>query len=102
MHVPTVRTDRLILRAPNAGDFELYREFYADPEASAFYGGPLGSAQAWRKLAYDIGHWELRGFGIWLLVEQASGASIGGCGIVWPEGWPRHSASSSCTHRRLS
>lgn len=90
MTIPTICSDRLIRRAPDLTDFELYRDFYADPEASGFYGGPLPAAQAWRKLAYDVGHWTLRGFGMWSLVEKASGTTIGGCGIVWPEGWPRH------------
>jgi RimJ/RimL family protein N-acetyltransferase len=90
MDIPTLRTERLFLRAPSATDFETYRDFYADPSASSFYGGPLTPAQAWRKLACDAGHWRLRGFGMWSAVEQANGAMVGGCGIVWPEGWPRH------------
>ena len=90
MHIPMLATDRLILRAPEAKDFIVYSDFYADPEASFFYGGPLTAAQAWRKLAYDLGHWALQGFGMWSVVEKASGATVGGCGIVWPEGWPRH------------
>lgn len=90
MHIPSLRTERLILRAPEPLDFEAYRDFYADAEASTFYGGPLTAAQAWRKLACDIGHWRLRGFGMWSVVAHAGGAMIGGCGIVWPEGWPRH------------
>lgn len=90
MHIPTLRTERLVLRGPSAMDFDTYRNFYADGCASSFYGGPLTAAQAWRKLACDIGHWTLRGFGMWSIVEQAGGAMVGGCGIVWPEGWPRH------------
>lgn len=90
MPIPTVMTERLTLRAPEGGDFPLYRDFYADAEGSQFYGGPLTPALAWRKLAFDIGHWALRGFGMWTVVERASGNSVGGCGIVWPEGWPRH------------
>lgn len=90
MDIPTLRTPRLVLREPVAADFDFYCDFYRDPEASAFYGGPLPEGSAWRKLAYDIGHWRLRGFGMWTLVETASGAPVGGCGIVWPEGWPRH------------
>ncbi|PSJ43328.1 GNAT family N-acetyltransferase [Allosphingosinicella deserti] len=90
MYIPTVQTHRLVLRAPSAKDFPDYRDFYADPEASRFYGGPLTAAQAGRKLAYDLGHWPLRRFGMWSVVEKASGAMVGGCGIVWPEGWPRH------------
>ena len=90
MDIPTLCTDRLILRAPAASDFEAYRDFYADCAASAYYGGPLPAAAAWRKLAYDVGHWALRGFGMWSVVEKVSGTTIGGCGIVRPEGWPRH------------
>jgi len=93
MTIPTIETERLILRAPAAGDFPVYRVFYADADASAFYGGPLTPALAWRKLAFDIGHWGLRGFGMWSVVERASGAMVGGCGLVWPEGWPRHELS---------
>ena len=90
MEIPTLYTERLILRAPSLADFETYVRFYADAEASSFYGGPMTAAQAWRKLAYDLGHWALRGFGIWALAERQGGQTIGGCGIVWPEGWPRH------------
>jgi len=88
MLIPTLHTERLTLRAPGPEDFAAYRDFYADAEASAFYGGPLTPALAWRKLAADIGHWSLRGFGMWALVDNA-GMTVGGCGIVWPEGWPR-------------
>ena len=90
MLVPTLHTQRLLLRAPATADFPVYRHFYADAEASRFYGGPLSPELAWRKLAFDLGHWQLRGFGMWSVVEQETGAMIGGCGIVWPEGWPRH------------
>lgn len=90
MTIPTLQTGRLTLRGPEAGDFAMYRDFYTDAEASHFYGGPLEPAVAWRKLACDIGHWALRGFGMWTIVERDTGAGVGGCGIVWPEGWPRH------------
>ncbi len=90
MAIPTLETKRLLLRAPGPEDFPVYRDFYADAEASASYGGPLPPALAWRKLAFDIGHWALRGFGAWAVVEKMSGRTVGGCGIVWPEGWPRH------------
>jgi [ribosomal protein S5]-alanine N-acetyltransferase len=90
MQIPTVNTERLTLRAPEAGDFPLYRGFYADASASRLYGGPLSAELAWRKLSHDIGHWALRGFGMWTLVDRESGRGVGGCGIVWPEGWPRH------------
>jgi RimJ/RimL family protein N-acetyltransferase len=91
--IPILTTSRLTLRGPSASDFSVYSSFYGDAEASRFYGGPLDAAQAWRRLAQDIGHWTLRGHGMWVMVEQASGSTIGGCGIVHPEGWPRHELS---------
>ncbi|MEM8697300.1 MAG: GNAT family N-acetyltransferase [Pseudomonadota bacterium] len=88
--IPQIETDRLLLRAPCADDFSVYRGFYADADASSSYGGPLDPGMAWRRLAADLGHWELRGFGMWSVVERASGDMVGGCGLVWPESWPRH------------
>ncbi len=87
--VPTVETDRLILRAPTGADFPVYRDFFADAEASRFYGGPIGPDRAWRVLASDLGHWELRGYGRWALEEKSSGQMVGSCGLWWPEGYPR-------------
>jgi [ribosomal protein S5]-alanine N-acetyltransferase len=88
--IPTLTTQRLIMRAPQADDFATYRDFFADAQASGPYGGPLDPGAAWRKLAIDIGHWALRGFGMWSLIARAGGAMIGSCGILWPQGWPRH------------
>ena len=90
MAIPQLRTRRLLLQAPAEQNFEVYRRFYADPEASFFYGGPLQADAAWRRLACDLGHWALRGFGMWSVVEHATARMVGACGIVWPEGWPRH------------
>ncbi len=87
--IPTIETERLILRAPLEQDFPVYERFYADAEASARYGGPLPSNRAWHRLAADLGHWQLRGYGMWSVQERASGEMVGGCGLVWPQGWPR-------------
>mgnify|MGYP001470873948 CR=1 FL=1 len=86
---PTIETQRLLLRGPSAEDFPTYVRFYADAEASSAYGGPLAAGLAWRRLAADIGHWELRGYGMWSVIVRATGEMVGGCGIVWPHGWPR-------------
>ena len=87
--VPVLETDRLILRAPVADNFPVYRDFFADAEASAAYGGPLPAGQAWRVLALDIGHWTLRGYGRWAVIVKETGQMIGSCGLWWPEDYPR-------------
>jgi RimJ/RimL family protein N-acetyltransferase len=36
-----------------------------------------------------LGHWQLGGYGMWALIEQATGRLIGRAGLYNPEGWPR-------------
>jgi RimJ/RimL family protein N-acetyltransferase len=87
--IPTIETERLILRGPTGADFPVYRDFFADAEASHFYGGPIGPDRAWRVLASDLGHWQLRGYGRWALEEKSSRQMVGSCGLWWPEAYPR-------------
>ena len=86
--VPVLETARLLLRAPEARDHAAYAAFFADAEASHFYGGPLLAHQAYGMLCRDIGHWVRNGFGKFTV--EADGQVLGGCGIVHPEGWPGH------------
>ena len=39
-------------------------------------------------MAMLVGHWELRGFGMWAVEERGTGAFIGRVGLHFPEGWP--------------
>ena len=50
--IPTLETERLVLRAPGIGDFEPFAAFYAS-ERSKFVGGPLDREGAWRMLAME-------------------------------------------------
>ena len=84
--IPTLETDRLILRAFRQEDFEPMAVFFADP-VSAFYGGPCNREEAWRKFAVYSGHWALRGYGPWALEEKATGQYVGLSGLWYPEGW---------------
>ncbi len=89
MAVPQIETERLILRGPVAADFPIYRDFFADEDASHAYGGPISADLAWRVLATDIGHWAIRGYGRWAIIQKSTGSMVGGCGLWWPEGYPR-------------
>lgn len=63
---------------------------YGDPEVMRYLedGRPLDRAAAWRSMAVHLGHWQLRGYGQWALVERASGELVGRAGLWMPEGWP--------------
>jgi RimJ/RimL family protein N-acetyltransferase len=86
----TLETDRLRLRMFREDDLEPYAAICADPEVMRYLGDgkPLSRPEAWRQMAMILGHWQLRGFGLWAVEERASGALLGRLGFFQPEGWP--------------
>ena len=84
---PTLRSERLILRGPEPGDFEPIATFFADPERPRGFGGQMDRTGAWRWWASSIGHWHLHGYGYWTITDQA-GTALGITGLWFPEGWP--------------
>jgi RimJ/RimL family protein N-acetyltransferase len=86
MEVPTLTTERLTLRGWREDDLDAYAAIAADPEVMRFMGGPLDRADTWRQIAVFVGHWELRGHGLW--VVERDGELIGRVGLLRPEGWP--------------
>jgi RimJ/RimL family protein N-acetyltransferase len=90
LEIPTLDTPRLRLRAFTEADFPAYRALVADPQVMRFLGDgrPLSEIDAWRQLATIVGHWVLRGFGLWAVEERASGAFVGRVGLLEPGGWP--------------
>jgi len=85
---PVLETARLILRPPVEADFADWAALMADPEATRFLGGPLAVTAGWRALATHAGVWSLRGYGMFSVVERATGRWIGRIGPWLPPDWP--------------
>lgn len=83
-----LETERLILRVQRAEDFDGFAELMADEQASRYIGGHLPRAAAWRTFLQQPGAWVVQGFGMFAVVEKASGEWIGNIGPWRPEGWP--------------
>lgn len=85
-----LKTERLVLRPLREDDFEQYAAMMADPEVTRYLadGRPLSRADAWRQMALILGHWQLRGYGMWAVEEAATGRLAGRTGFFNPEGWP--------------
>lgn len=85
--IPTLETERLILRPLKADDFEAEAAFYAS-DRSRFVGGPLPRERAWTNFAAYAGHWLLRGFGMFAIEEKSTGLYCGRTGPYHPVGFP--------------
>lgn len=90
LYIPTIETARLRLTAFHERHFEAYAAMIADPETTRFVGDgqPLDRMNAWRSMAMLIGHWALRGYGMWAVELKDTGEFIGRVGLLNPEGWP--------------
>ncbi len=85
--LPTLTTDRLVLRAPAPRDLNAFAAFYAS-DAARFVGGPMTAAETWRYLCQVIGHWSMRGHGRWMVTTKDSDTAIGLIGLHHPLDWP--------------
>jgi RimJ/RimL family protein N-acetyltransferase len=90
VRVPELETERLLLRGFRDDDLDAWASICADREVMRWFGVPEGLSreEAWRDMAYLVGHWELRGCGQWALIERDTGELVGRAGLLYPEGWP--------------
>jgi RimJ/RimL family protein N-acetyltransferase len=89
MKFPVLETERLILRMWREADFDEYARMCADPDVMRFLGGKtMTRLEAWRHMAFLVGHWMLRGYGHFAVEEKASGRFVGRLGFLYPAGWP--------------
>ncbi len=86
---PVLETERLILRAPDGGDWLGWAEL-ATTDRARFIGGPYTREMAFRAWGHVIGHWVIRGFGMFVFVRKDTGQAIGHGGPWYPDGWPEH------------
>jgi RimJ/RimL family protein N-acetyltransferase len=86
----TLETQRLLLRPFRPEDLDPYARLCADAEVMRFLGDgrTMSRAEVWRQMAFFLGHWQLRGYGLWAAVLKQTDALVGRIGLHNPEGWP--------------
>ena len=86
--IPTLQTERLVLRPFREDDLDAWAEILSDEETTQFIGGVKTREDAWRQIAVYLGHWALRGYGQWAVERRLDGRLVGRAGLWYPEGWP--------------
>jgi RimJ/RimL family protein N-acetyltransferase len=88
--IPTIETERLRLRAFREDDTEPLFALLSDPDVVRYIGDRKipTRQECWRGIAGWLGHWALRGYGLWAVDERASGELIGRIGLINPVDWP--------------
>lgn len=90
MNVPlAINTPRLLLRQFAGDDWQALHEHYSDLECTRYtFGRALTEGESWRTMASMVGHWQLRGFGPYAVVERATNEVAGTVGLWFPNDWP--------------
>lgn len=84
---PVIETERLILRAPEAGDWPAFRAMMASDRSRFIRPAEYHEGQAWRGFGHVIGHWVLRGWGNFVFTLKGDNSALGMSGPWFPAGW---------------
>ena len=84
---PTLATERLALRAPQASDWPAWFDF-AMTDRSRFIGGAFPENLAWRAFCHVIGTWVARGYGQFVFTLKGRDSALGLAGPWHPIDWP--------------
>jgi RimJ/RimL family protein N-acetyltransferase len=81
--VPTLETERLLLRAHTAADFVACLELWSDETVVQYITGRASTPQeVWARLLRYAGHWQFMGYGYFLAIDKVSGVAVGEFGIA--------------------
>src|ERR1041384_8238346 len=81
--IPVLETERLTLRGHRAGDLEDSLAMWSDPRVTQHITGkPFNREEVWARLLRYLGHWQVMGYGLWVVSERATGRFIGEVGLA--------------------
>lgn len=90
MTVPTITTERLVLREWRDTDLDAYAALCADPEVMRYIGpgAPQDRARAAEAMRSFTAGWEEHGFGLWCLADARTDTCLGFTGLAVPDFLP--------------
>jgi RimJ/RimL family protein N-acetyltransferase len=80
--MPTITTQRLILRPHTVEDYDSFCQLWSDPDVVRYIGGTPSTAEAtWIRLMNRAGMWHYMGFGFLAIEERETGRFVGEAGF---------------------
>lgn len=84
-----LETERLILRQFQDSDWKDLHEYYSDAAATKYTTGRcFTEGETWRTMCGMVGHWQIKGYGPYAVVEKATQKVLGPVGFWFPNDWP--------------
>ncbi len=84
-----LESERLILRQFQDADWHDLHKYYSDETATAFtFKRALTEGETWRTMCGMIGHWQVRGYGPYAVVDKSTDRVLGTVGFWYPNDWP--------------
>ena len=81
--VPRLETARTVMRGHRLDDFEASAKMWADLEVvRKISGRPSSREDSWYRMLRHVGHWQLLGFGYWLVEDRETGEFLGEVGFA--------------------
>ena len=82
INIPTVSTERLILRAHRLEDFETTVKIWQDPIVRKHFGArPFTREDIWARFLRQFGMWDVMGYGSFAVELKENGEYIGTVGV---------------------
>ncbi|WP_339744196.1 GNAT family N-acetyltransferase [uncultured Maricaulis sp.] len=83
MTIPTLVTERLVLRGHTRHDFAGSLALWTDPGVIRFIGGRASSEnEVWQRLLRYAGMWAMLGYGYWAITDRSDGRFLGEAGLA--------------------
>jgi RimJ/RimL family protein N-acetyltransferase len=96
LRYPELHSERLRLISPAEESFDAAARL-AGEDAPLFIDAAQEPHAVWWSLATLIGHWQLRGYGMFVLLDRKTDAVMGMAGPWFPAGWPEPEVSYHLT-----
>lgn len=79
-----IETERLLLRPHSREDFAAYHAMNVDPRVIQYITGgkPQTEEESWNRMLRNSGFWPILGFGLFAVIEKASGQFVGLSGLA--------------------